>query len=67
MPNSPIIIATKRVSRWHRLRHCMAGSAEPHCFRIKQGKVKSLDQMCLQLAEKQVQTIRQNLKVAQSR
>ena len=65
--NSLIIIVTRKVLRWHRLKCCMAESVGHHCFGIKQGKVKSLDQKFYNRAEKQVQTIRQNLKVARSR
>ena len=67
MPNSPIIIATKRVLRWHRLRHCTAESAKPPLFWNQTGESQVFRPDVLQLAEKQVQTIRQNLKVAQSR
>ena len=38
MSNSLIIIATRKVLRWHRLRRCMAESVGHHCFGIRQGK-----------------------------
>ena len=38
MLNYLIIIATRKVLRWHHLKCCMAESAGHHYFEIKQGK-----------------------------
>jgi hypothetical protein len=40
-------IVTRRVYKWHLSRHYMVESVELHCSRIKQEKVRCLDQMCL--------------------
>jgi len=42
--NSLIIIVTRKVSKWHHLKCCMAENAGHHCFGTKQGKVKFLGQ-----------------------
>ena len=38
MLNSPIIIATRKILKWHHLKRCMTESAEHHYFGIKWGK-----------------------------
>jgi len=57
---------TRRVSRWHLLKHYMDESAEHHYFGIRQMRVVFGPDV-LRDAEEQVQMIRDNLKVAQSR
>jgi len=38
MQSSPIIIATRRVSKWHILMYYIAGNAGHHCSGVKLGK-----------------------------
>jgi hypothetical protein len=42
-------------------------SVEPHCFGMNLGKIKSLDQKYFEKQKRQVQVIKENLKLGQSR
>jgi hypothetical protein len=59
--NSHTTIVIKLVSRWLHMKLYMDGSAEPRCSGVKLEKAKSSDRI------KEVQMVRESLKVAQSR
>jgi hypothetical protein len=63
MRNFHITTIIKLVSRWLRSRHCMDDSVECHCFGVRLEKTQVFGPEVLKDAEKQVQMIRENLKV----
>jgi hypothetical protein len=65
MPNSRTTIAIRPASRWLRMKLYMDGSAEPRCS-SQTGESQVFGPEVLKDAEKQVQMVREYLKVAQS-
>jgi hypothetical protein len=67
MQNFLTTTAIRKVRRCHHSKYYTGASAEPHCFGMKLEKIKSWEQKYFEKQKRQVQVVRENLQLAQSR